>query len=655
VLITNWEQSVDPDGDALTYTLSVAGDADFTDMVYQAEELIESMAVITADAGLEDKKTYYWKATAIDKYGARTESQAFFFTTDNINASPSVATIRMPTDAFTHGAPPSISVTPQRDDISIYSEGGTHNVLLPQQEKLYKILAEAPGHKSAKVFVDARYGTAMEVNVALPPLAVQPVLSVAKYGEGVVSSIPPGIDCGSDCTEEYADTATQVTLTAAPAPHHQFAGWSGGGCMGPETVCNLMMSESRAANAVFERKQYLLAVRKPDDGAESVGYITGTGIDCGADCEKLYPAETEVSLTAQPADSAKYRFSTWVFESSQEQHCMDGDTELLCRFNLLQDETVRADFELLNPLPPAGMLLKLSASPQQLAPGENVYLFAELETGDQKIDTAEIELRFPRTLLAYTNIGDGSVAFQELFLPAENTGCTPEQGCFNLRLHSPSPISGVFTVPFNFTAQENEGTAEICFTANNRFLLKGNEVSYKTSAQGCVSMNIICPALAAAAIDAEQKDMNTQAAFNACMTVSGDDLSPQAAGAQTFTSAEIAFHQEVQISGTISADPAHAEQTADILVVEIYNTPLENPEFEIFTLNDEESFVLWDGELSNLAAFQHAVPLAEKSRFLLKRTPTNTGLWRIFFGYRLAGGEIIFTAEPLTITVNESR
>ncbi|MFP5364050.1 MAG: InlB B-repeat-containing protein [Thermoleophilia bacterium] len=37
----------------------------------------------------------------------------------------------------------------------------------------------------------------------------------AGTGEGTVTSAPPGIDCGVDCTEEYA-AGTDVTLTATP-------------------------------------------------------------------------------------------------------------------------------------------------------------------------------------------------------------------------------------------------------------------------------------------------------------------------------------------------------------------------------------------------------------------------------------------------------
>jgi hypothetical protein len=45
-------------------------------------------------------------------------------------------------------------------------------------------------------------------------------------GSGTVTSSPPGITCGADCTEDYA-YGTQVTLTATSGSGSVFIGWSG--------------------------------------------------------------------------------------------------------------------------------------------------------------------------------------------------------------------------------------------------------------------------------------------------------------------------------------------------------------------------------------------------------------------------------------------
>lgn len=54
-------------------------------------------------------------------------------------------------------------------------------------------------------------------------------LSITKSengGGGTVTSIPVGIDCGTDCVEMFTDT-TVVTLTASPDPNSKFTSWSG--------------------------------------------------------------------------------------------------------------------------------------------------------------------------------------------------------------------------------------------------------------------------------------------------------------------------------------------------------------------------------------------------------------------------------------------
>jgi hypothetical protein len=67
------------------------------------------------------------------------------------------------------------------------------------------------------------------------------VLTVTKQGSGSgsVTSSPPGINCGADCDEAYAN-ATAVTLTATPDAGSIFTGWLGA-CTGVG-ACNVSMS-----------------------------------------------------------------------------------------------------------------------------------------------------------------------------------------------------------------------------------------------------------------------------------------------------------------------------------------------------------------------------------------------------------------------------
>ncbi len=71
-------------------------------------------------------------------------------------------------------------------------------------------------------------------------------------GTGTVTSLPAGINCGTDCTELYAG-GTPVTLTPAADANSIFAGWSGGGCSGTGT-CALTMNAATTVTAVFNVK-----------------------------------------------------------------------------------------------------------------------------------------------------------------------------------------------------------------------------------------------------------------------------------------------------------------------------------------------------------------------------------------------------------------
>ena len=134
---------------------------------------------------------------------------------------------------------------------------------------------------------------------------IQLSVSVEGNGSGTVTSSPPGINCGSDCTEIYA-RGTGVTLTATPSGNASFAGWSGA-CTGTGTTCSLTMNGPRSVTATFTTKP-VLTVNKAGNGG---GTVTSSpaGIDCGADCTEPYDEGTTVTLTANP--DATSTFAGW--------------------------------------------------------------------------------------------------------------------------------------------------------------------------------------------------------------------------------------------------------------------------------------------------------------------------------------------------------
>jgi hypothetical protein len=142
-------------------------------------------------------------------------------------------------------------------------------------------------------------------------------------GTGTVTSSPPGIDCGSDCSESYS-YATEVTLTATPSAGSSFAGWQGDNDCSDGVVT---IDTDVSCTAVFDLQSFALTVSRTGSGT---GTVTSSppGIDCGSDCSESYSYATEVTLTAEP--SAGSSFAGWQGDGD----CSDGvviiDADVTC-------------------------------------------------------------------------------------------------------------------------------------------------------------------------------------------------------------------------------------------------------------------------------------------------------------------------------------
>ena len=136
---------------------------------------------------------------------------------------------------------------------------------------------------------------AIMVSGQFDPRQFQLLVARAGTGTGVVTSLPAGINCGSDCSQSYP-AGTMVTLTATPTGLSTFTGWSGGGCTGT-APCTVTMSAATNVTATFGVNSYPLTVVR---GGTGMGQVTSdpAGIDCGTDCNETYPATTMVRLTA---------------------------------------------------------------------------------------------------------------------------------------------------------------------------------------------------------------------------------------------------------------------------------------------------------------------------------------------------------------------
>ncbi|MGB2691825.1 MAG: hypothetical protein WBC96_04965, partial [Thermodesulfobacteriota bacterium] len=136
-------------------------------------------------------------------------------------------------------------------------------------------------------------------------------LSVTVIGSGIVTSSPAGIDCGSDCTEDYV-TGTSVTLTPTPNSGFMFDRWN---LTGDCSDGSVTMTGNRNCTARF----VAIPMRTLTVTSSAGGTVTSSpaGIDCGSDCTEDYEQGTVVALT--PTPDTGFVFDSW----SGDADCTD--------------------------------------------------------------------------------------------------------------------------------------------------------------------------------------------------------------------------------------------------------------------------------------------------------------------------------------------
>jgi len=180
----------------------------------------------------------------------------------------------------------------------------------------------------------------------LPPPAAEPDLPpdyslkviTMGSGKGIVQSEPTGIDCGTDCEENYASN-TIVTLTATLEAGTRFSSWQGN-CQGNELSTTATMTANLQCKALFKSiPNRTLTVNQEGSGTGIVNASEGLNsgiLDCTSTCSEDYSNESTIALTAI-ADSDSL-FTGW----SGDENCADSIT-------ITADMNCTATFELLPP------------------------------------------------------------------------------------------------------------------------------------------------------------------------------------------------------------------------------------------------------------------------------------------------------------------
>lgn len=152
---------------------------------------------------------------------------------------------------------------------------------------------------------------------------------------GSVRSDVAGIDCGSVCSHSYANGAA-VALTATPAAHFGFGGWSGGGCSGTGP-CRVSVYSDTAVTASFVPISHRLTVSKIGTGDGTV-VSHPPGVECGTGCSARFPEASSVTLEALPGLSAvSWNGCTIVTGRICEVRDLESDREVTASFLPLPD------------------------------------------------------------------------------------------------------------------------------------------------------------------------------------------------------------------------------------------------------------------------------------------------------------------------------
>jgi uncharacterized repeat protein (TIGR01451 family) len=113
--------------------------------------------------------------------------------------------------------------------------------------------------------------------IFVPVSALQVTLNVARSGPGIITSVPTGIDCGTDCEETY-NLGTEVTITATADPGFVLTEWTGD-CSGTNHTITVTMDANKRCQANFAPDEDEDGVADEiEDGAPNNGDGNGDGI-----------------------------------------------------------------------------------------------------------------------------------------------------------------------------------------------------------------------------------------------------------------------------------------------------------------------------------------------------------------------------------------
>ena len=295
VLLLEWQATTDPDpDDSVTYTVEVASDSGFTSVAARAEDVSDPYYFVELSANLSDLTTYYWRVTAVDRYGKRQTSASRSFHTNNTNLTLPCIISGTVTDKVSGLAISGATITfaalttKTSDATGKYSYSSTNSSV--------SVSASAANYAgSGSVTLTLTAGGSKTQNFQLDPVQYTLTVATAGNGSGSVASAPAGI---SGAGSKAYNSGTGITLTATPSAGSVFTGWSGS-CAGTGT-CSVTLDASKSVTASFVLMTYTVSTSAGANGTldpssrlvssgttttftvtPSSGYHIGTVSGCG--------------------------------------------------------------------------------------------------------------------------------------------------------------------------------------------------------------------------------------------------------------------------------------------------------------------------------------------------------------------------------------
>ncbi|MBF0158134.1 MAG: VCBS repeat-containing protein [Magnetococcales bacterium] len=196
----DWDNSSDPEGKAVTYTLTIARDASFSQVVCRQEGLQRSHAVINFRQLPTEvaEGDYYWRVEAVDNYGATTPSSGIGqFSLDFPNDIPAILDSYLYSNSD-HTLIADATVTLNGTPVSMGRDGSLL-MTLSTQGGLLKIIKS--GYRTKEIILGAaEAGSVNQLSIGLDRIAA-------------AVAAPTGLDLATadDSGKSTSDNITKVT------------------------------------------------------------------------------------------------------------------------------------------------------------------------------------------------------------------------------------------------------------------------------------------------------------------------------------------------------------------------------------------------------------------------------------------------------------